>query len=118
MRRADAKTTSERREVWRMLLGRARAYPGQLAVVVVFAGLSAAAGLIEPLIYRIVVNDIAGVFVGRAATVPDLYRSLFEEEPDVPAKPPAHAAPAPARKAPARQGLHTRHASREPHRAG
>ena len=104
--------------MWRTLLDRARAYPGQLAVVVVFAGLSAAAGLIEPLIYRTVVNDIAGVFVGRAAEVPDLYRSLFEEEADVPAKPPAHEAPAHVGKTEKQHGLHTRHASRAPHRAG
>lgn len=104
--------------MWRTLLGRARAYPGQLAAVVVFAGLSAAAALVEPLIYRTVVNDIAGVFVGRAAALPDLYRSLFEEDPGAPAKPPAPAAPTPGRKAETRQGLHTRHASRQPHRAG
>src|SRR5579862_9247248 len=105
---SDAKTVSERREVWRTLLGRARAYPGQLAVVVVFAGLSATAGLVEPLIYRVVVNDIAGVFVGRAAGVADLYRSLFEEKAGVP---PAH-----ARKT--ETPSHAHHAAREPHGAG
>ena len=114
-RREDAQTIAERREVWRTLLGRARAYPGPLAIVVVFAGLSAAAGLVEPLIYRVVVNDIAGVFIGRAAETPDLYRSLFEEGAGAP---PAPEAPAQARKTEPSHGSHTRHASRVPHRTG
>ena len=99
-----------------MLLDRARAYPRQLVGVVVFAGLSAVAGLVEPLIYRTVVNDIAGVFVGRAATVPSTYRSLFEDAPSLPSPPPK--AQTPRHKSKTQSALHTRHASHAAHRSG
>ena len=104
--------------MWRMLLGRARGYPGQLAIVAVCAGLSVAAGLVEPLIYRTVVNDIAGVFVGRAAKVPELDRPLVGPGTGAPTRNPAHGTPAPPREAKSHHGKHMRHASRQPHRAG
>ncbi|MBX3027299.1 ABC transporter ATP-binding protein [bacterium] len=44
----------------------ARPYRGRLALVGLFAALSTAAELVEPLIYRVAVNDVAGVFVHRA----------------------------------------------------
>lgn len=48
--------------IWRL----SRPYRGRLALVGLFAALSTAAELVEPLIYRVAVNDVAGVFVHRA----------------------------------------------------
>jgi len=42
-------------------------YWGRFLLVALFAALSAGAGLLEPLVYRTAVNDVAGVFVNRAA---------------------------------------------------
>ncbi|OQY66882.1 MAG: hypothetical protein B6D46_09105 [Polyangiaceae bacterium UTPRO1] len=53
---------------WRTLAALARPEAGRCLLVAILAGLGAAATLCEPLIYRVAVNDIAGVFVGRAET--------------------------------------------------
>lgn len=55
---------------WRMFLRFARPYRGQFVVVALLAFLGTAAELTEPLIYRIAVNDVAGVFVQRATEQP------------------------------------------------
>lgn len=61
---ADASTaTASRQEVWRALLRMAYPYRRQFAVVAVLALLGTAADLIEPIVYRAAVNDIAGLFV-------------------------------------------------------
>jgi ABC-type multidrug transport system fused ATPase/permease subunit len=52
---------------WRTLLGLARPYRLKFAVVAFLAGLATTAQLIEPMIYRAAVNDVAGLFVERAA---------------------------------------------------
>ncbi len=50
----------------RHLLGLARPYRGRFLVIALLALLGAAADLVEPLIYRAAVNDVAGLFVSRA----------------------------------------------------
>ena len=49
---------------WRMLFRLARPFRMRILVVVLLAALSTTASLIEPLIYRVAVNDVAGLFVG------------------------------------------------------
>ncbi len=62
--RTDASiAATDRPEVWGALLRMARPYRRQFIVVALFALLGTAADLIEPLIYREAVNDIAGLFV-------------------------------------------------------
>ena len=51
---------------WRSLLGLAAPYRGRLVLVATLALLGTAAELAQPLVYRVAVNDVAGVFVERA----------------------------------------------------
>jgi ATP-binding cassette, subfamily B, bacterial len=51
---------------WRTLLHLARPFRARALVIVCLAALSTAASLVEPLIYRVAVNDVAGLFVGKA----------------------------------------------------
>jgi len=51
---------------FRYLLGLARPYRGRFLVIALLALLGTAADLVEPLIYRAAVNDVAGLFVSRA----------------------------------------------------
>jgi len=51
---------------WRTISHLARPYRNQFLVVIVLASLSTSADLVEPLIYRVAVNDVAGLFVQRA----------------------------------------------------
>src|SRR6266478_2032809 len=55
-----------RMTTWRVFFRFARPYRGQFTVVALLAFLGTMAELAEPLIYRIAVNDVAGVFVQRA----------------------------------------------------
>ncbi len=55
---------------WRTLVRLAQPYRRQFLVVVLLALLGTAAELVEPLIYRTAVNDVAGVFVQRASEHP------------------------------------------------
>jgi ABC-type multidrug transport system fused ATPase/permease subunit len=55
-----------RRHPWARLARLGAPYWGRFLLVTLFAALSAGAGLIEPLVYRTAVNDVAGVFVKRA----------------------------------------------------
>jgi ATP-binding cassette subfamily B protein len=50
---------------WRTIARLALPYRRQLLFVLMLAGLSTVADLIEPLIYRIAINDIAGIFIER-----------------------------------------------------
>lgn len=52
---------------WRRLAHLAAPYRGQVIVVALLAALATAAELVEPLIYRIAISDVSGVFVQRAA---------------------------------------------------
>jgi ABC-type multidrug transport system fused ATPase/permease subunit len=51
---------------WRTLLKQARPFRGRILVIILLAALSTAAALVEPLIYRVAVNDVAGLFVDKA----------------------------------------------------
>ena len=51
---------------WRVLFRLARPFRGRIITIIVLAALSTAASLIEPLIYRVAINDVAGLFVGKA----------------------------------------------------
>jgi hypothetical protein len=51
---------------WRMLFGLARPFRARILIIILLAALSTAATLIEPLIYRVAVNDVAGLFVRKA----------------------------------------------------
>ena len=62
---------------WRTLIALARPFRGRLLLIVLLAALSTAASLIEPLIYRVAVNDVAGLFVDKEQREP------VEIEPDV-----------------------------------
>jgi ATP-binding cassette subfamily B protein len=53
---------------WRTLLRLARPLRGRILAIILLAALSTAAALVEPLIYRVAVNDVAGLFVDKAQT--------------------------------------------------
>src|SRR6185436_21191163 len=69
------------RRLWTL----AKPYRSRFVVVALFSAIAAAAQLVEPLVYRVAVNDVAGVFVGRADADAEA-----TAEPDAP---PTHAAP-------------------------
>src|SRR5262249_26793587 len=52
---------------WRTLFHLAAPYRRQFVIVTLLALLGTTAELVEPLIYRTAVNDVAGVFVQRAS---------------------------------------------------
>lgn len=72
-------STAKEISTWRVFLRLARPYQGRFLLVALLAFLGTAAELAEPLIYRIAVNDVAGVFVQRAA-----------EQPTAPTPPDSH----------------------------
>src|SRR5262245_33106492 len=55
---------------WHTLVRLALPYWRQFIIVALLALLGTAAELVEPLIYRVAINDIAGVFVRRASQSP------------------------------------------------
>src|SRR5882672_5472435 len=100
-----------RMTTWRVFFRFARPYRGQFTVVALLAFLGTAAELTEPLIYRIAVNDVAGVFVRRAT-----------EQPRDPNSPTPHVAvdlfsrilPTSSHILPVQQGLERNRAERTP----
>src|SRR5258705_6299169 len=70
---------------WRTLFKLATPFRGRILVIIALAALSTAATLIEPLIYRVAVNDVAGLFVRKAQEQTeqevDEVGSLQEAEP-------------------------------------
>src|SRR5258705_5310749 len=72
---------------WRTLFRLAAPFRGRILVIIALAALSTAATLIEPLIYRVAVNDVAGLFVRKAQEQTeqevDEGGSLQEAEPAV-----------------------------------
>lgn len=60
------KSNSSGPNPWKTLLTLAQPLRGRALVVILLAALSTGATLVEPLIYRVAVNDIAGLFVGKA----------------------------------------------------
>ena len=55
---------------WRTLIDLSRPFRGRILLIIFLAGLSTAASLVEPLIYRVAVNDVAGLFVDKAQREP------------------------------------------------
>jgi len=53
---------------WRSLWELSKPYRRRFLLVALFGALGTSAELVEPLVYRVAINDVAGVFVGRAAT--------------------------------------------------
>jgi ABC-type multidrug transport system fused ATPase/permease subunit len=82
---------------WRFLLGLARPYRWRFLVIALLALLGTAADLVEPLIYRAAVNDVAGLFVSRAA-------EGLSDEGDLPAEAAPSVAPNQATAPPSSQG--------------
>lgn len=64
-------SVSHRHGAWRVLLCLARPYWRQFILVALLALLGTMAELVEPLIYRVAINDVAGVFVQRATEQPN-----------------------------------------------
>src|SRR6516225_3592691 len=56
---------------WHTLLQLARPFRGHVLIIICLAALSTTASLIEPLIYRVAINDVAGLFVGKAQEEPE-----------------------------------------------
>jgi ATP-binding cassette, subfamily B, bacterial len=56
------------RRVIVVLFQLARQYKGQLVIIALFAFLATGADLLQPLIYKRAINDVAGLFVGDSAT--------------------------------------------------
>jgi ATP-binding cassette, subfamily B, bacterial len=84
------------------LVSVARPYAGRLLLVAVLTSLGALGELVEPWVYRAIINDIAGVFVSKAsglwpAIIEELKSGGMEEEPEVaPPAAPSNPAPVPA----------------------
>src|SRR5712692_7929341 len=84
------------------LVSVARPYAGRLLLVAVLTSLGALGELVEPWVYRAIINDIAGVFVSRAsglwpAIIEELKSGGIEEEPEAaPPAAPSNPTPAPA----------------------
>ena len=51
---------------WRTLFNLSLPFRGRILVIILLAALSTAAELVQPLIYRVAVNDVAGLFVDKA----------------------------------------------------
>jgi len=62
---------------WRTLFNLARPFRGRILLIIFLAALSTAAALVEPLIYRVAVNDVAGLFVDKAQ------RETAEQETEI-----------------------------------
>jgi ATP-binding cassette subfamily B protein len=81
----ESKDLSVEGNPWRTLFRLATPFRGRILVIIALAALSTAATLIEPLIYRVAVNDVAGLFVRKAQEQTDQevdeLGSLQEAEP-------------------------------------
>src|SRR5262249_22571531 len=74
--RKSAMNVSPNSRTWRILLRLATPYWRQCLIVILLALLGTTAELVEPLIYRTAINDVAGVFVQRAAERPQVESSV------------------------------------------
>jgi len=96
------------------LLSVARPYAGRLLLVAVLTSLGALGELVEPWVYRAIINDIAGVFVSKAT---GLWPEILEElrsgggEADV-ETPPAPATPPPSARRTSSERGHRQRTSR------
>jgi ABC-type multidrug transport system fused ATPase/permease subunit len=62
----ESKTAGVDISPWRTLFSLARPFRSRILIIICLAALSTAASLIEPLIYRVAINDVAGLFVRKA----------------------------------------------------
>lgn len=69
---------------WRTLFKLARPFRARVLIIILLAALSTAATLIEPLIYRVAVNDVAGLFVRKAQEQTDQPDTGSPEETESP----------------------------------
>jgi len=83
------------------LVSIARPYAGRLLLIALLTSVGALAELVEPWVYRAIINDIAGVFVSKeTGLIPQILEELRggaaegEPEPGTPAPSPAPAVPA------------------------
>ena len=79
---------SFRGEVWRLLEKLSRPYRRQLVWIALLALFSTGADLVQPLIYRTAINDVAGLFVGETgqeASLPDEVAEDTRPGPPAPA---------------------------------
>ncbi len=115
--------TESLRATWDLLRVAALPYRRQFAWVAFLALLGTGAGLIEPMIYRVAINDISGLFVGQRGErgIDSLLSDALGDEdgvaPAVPDESARHAPKASAKKPshePPTKAQHTR----EPHRRG
>ena len=63
---AQSKDNGAEVSPWRTLFRLARPFRARMLVIISLAALSTSATLVEPLIYRVAVNDVAGLFVRKA----------------------------------------------------
>ena len=107
---------------WKTILMLARPLRGRAMIVIVLAALSTGASLVEPLIYRVVVNDIAGLFVGKAQSEAALNEEgefSTETPPLETPSPETHRPPVERGRVSARERQRQIHArTSEPHRPG
>jgi ABC-type multidrug transport system fused ATPase/permease subunit len=85
-RQSKSKENSQNVSPWRTLFRLAQPFWSRVLIIVFLAALSTGASLIEPLIYREAVNDVAGLFVRKAQEETEqpeeLLGSLETESPE------------------------------------
>ena len=61
------KRSADKLGIWRVLLQLARPYKRRFLLIALLALLGTGADLLQPLIYRTAINDVAGLFVDRVS---------------------------------------------------
>src|SRR5215467_7966949 len=90
-------TVRDKMGTLRALFVSARPFKNRFAFIALFALLGTGSDLIEPLIYRIAINDVAGLFIRPSQTSTDAETPSIEQEPAAAREP--ESAPAAATKA-------------------
>ena len=113
----DKRDSEEKTGTVRALFRLARPFKGRFIFIAVLALLATAADLTQPLIYRVAINDVAGLFVGQPTETEVEEPDATEQQPSVtPSHPSKSAKKGPAAKKSA-AGAHTR-APRQRHHPG
>ena len=116
MPRSAVRHRRRRPQLWWNLWDLAQPYRGRFLLVALFGALGTGAELVEPLVYRVAVNDVAGVFVRHAATGSDPIEDLIPAPAHSP--PPRRVATTPHQRKGKLHGSHRHRATNEPHRRG
>lgn len=74
-------TNSKKRDVWTHIIQLIIPYKRKFLIVVLVGLLGTGANLVEPLIYREAINDVAGLFVGQSGNAADALLDEGEEDP-------------------------------------